>query len=494
MGGTRQAPFMPDSSDGDESILPQWELLPEDSDAARVELGPEAGEDKVREAAMEKAHERWAARQGEVFQVDVQKDLEAADEAASQTAERKVEEGLDKDLDEDTDKDADDDAQLSPEEQAALDEAKELANKAAEGGAIAGAFAWISENVTKVFAWIKEKLGGIFGKLGFKKDKKDKEKEEGQRVERTSRRVSGEDIAALAVDIANDDAPSVELPAGNQNCWGWVQAVYGEVGYDLGSTPRLYRDLTGEGSKFSDFDALKPGDHLIYHNKNSDDENGNHSGIFVRWLGKDARRAEVVNYSGGSNGRVEIDEVAFDQEEIRGVRQPEDEEQEKFQDFEMLDPEAPVFTFPGDVGTRFSSNYGWRIHPIHGDWRFHEGIDFGAPEGTPVICTQDGAEVISSGSYGGAGNMVQLRVPGVGEPKFMHFMKLGAPVGAVLNKGDVIGYVGNTGVSTSAHLHFEIEKDGQTVDPNPYVSEAVRAEELLLREQRQAEYDSSPMM
>lgn len=113
-----------------------------------------------------------------------------------------------------------------------------------------------------------------------------------------------------------------------------------------------------------------------------------------------------------------------------------------------------------------TSPFGWRIHPVFGDRRFHKGVDFGAPEGTPVVAAADGtvADLGRRGNYG-----LYLRLthqPGV-ETAYAHLSRLVQTLkeGQRVHKGQVIGYVGRTGVATGPHLYYEVILAGDKVDP-----------------------------
>ena len=116
------------------------------------------------------------------------------------------------------------------------------------------------------------------------------------------------------------------------------------------------------------------------------------------------------------------------------------------------------------VSGRLSSSYGYRIHPILGGGRLHRGIDIAAPPGTPIQATSDG-RVERAGWDGGYGLMVELD-DGVGiETLYGHMSRLAVAKGEMVHKGDVLGYVGSTGLSTGPHVHYEIRQNGRSIDP-----------------------------
>ncbi len=115
---------------------------------------------------------------------------------------------------------------------------------------------------------------------------------------------------------------------------------------------------------------------------------------------------------------------------------------------------------------RVSSGFGMRRHPILGYSKMHRGIDFAAPTGTPVKASGDGV-VVMAGRNGGYGNYVRIRHTDSFETAYAHlngFAK-GLSDGDAVRQGQIIGYVGSTGLSTGPHLHYEILVDGERIDP-----------------------------
>jgi len=115
------------------------------------------------------------------------------------------------------------------------------------------------------------------------------------------------------------------------------------------------------------------------------------------------------------------------------------------------------------ISSRFSSG---RIHPILRIVRPHYGVDYAAPLGTPVYSIGDG-RIISATSDGGSGNMVKIQHNSVYATAYMHLSRFGTGIspGALVKQGDVIGYVGSSGLSTGPHLDFRFYKNGYPVDP-----------------------------
>lgn len=117
-------------------------------------------------------------------------------------------------------------------------------------------------------------------------------------------------------------------------------------------------------------------------------------------------------------------------------------------------------------GARLSSGFGPRRHPILGFTRMHKGIDFAAPAGTPVFAAGDG-EVEFVGRNRGHGKYVRLRHNAEYGTAYAHLARFGAglKVGGRVSQGQVIGYVGSTGLSTGPHLHYEVLSGGRPVNP-----------------------------
>lgn len=111
-----------------------------------------------------------------------------------------------------------------------------------------------------------------------------------------------------------------------------------------------------------------------------------------------------------------------------------------------------------------TSGYGMRRHPILGYSRMHRGIDFHAPYGSPIYAVTDGV-VEFAGRHGGHGNFVKLGHGGGLETGYAHMSRIAVEPGERVRRGEVIGYVGTTGLSTGPHLHFEVYENGQTVNP-----------------------------
>ncbi|HON42753.1 MAG TPA: peptidoglycan DD-metalloendopeptidase family protein [Bacillota bacterium] len=116
------------------------------------------------------------------------------------------------------------------------------------------------------------------------------------------------------------------------------------------------------------------------------------------------------------------------------------------------------------VGGRISSPFGWRIHPIFRDRRFHSGIDIAIGTGTSVKAVADGY-VLMAGWINGYGNTVILDHGGGLSTLYAHNKSLSTSAGKAVLQGDIICKVGSTGFATGPHLHFEVRQDGSPKDP-----------------------------
>lgn len=123
--------------------------------------------------------------------------------------------------------------------------------------------------------------------------------------------------------------------------------------------------------------------------------------------------------------------------------------------------------WPVDEAT-LTSPFGWRRSPFGRRWKFHSGIDLGAPYGTPIYATNDGL-VTFSGWHSGHGRMVDVDHGNGVMTRYCHASTLLVDAGDVVSVGDMVGLVGSTGMSTGPHLHFEIFFDGEQVDPLDYL-------------------------
>jgi murein DD-endopeptidase MepM/ murein hydrolase activator NlpD len=126
--------------------------------------------------------------------------------------------------------------------------------------------------------------------------------------------------------------------------------------------------------------------------------------------------------------------------------------------------------------TRIASGFGVRIHPIYGIAKMHNGLDFTAPQGTPIYATGDGTITTAAPSTG-AGNHVIINHGYGYETVYMHMVRMKVNNGQKVKRGEVIGWVGSTGASTGPHCHYEVHVNGTPVDPVYFFFNDLNAEQ-----------------
>ncbi|ASZ10048.1 peptidoglycan DD-metalloendopeptidase family protein [Chitinophaga pendula] len=114
---------------------------------------------------------------------------------------------------------------------------------------------------------------------------------------------------------------------------------------------------------------------------------------------------------------------------------------------------------------RIASGFGYRIDPVYKTVKFHAGLDFSAPSGTPIYATGDGTVEEASLSDVGYGNHVVIRHGYGYKTLYGHMLRTKVRTGQAVKRGDVLGWVGSTGKSTGPHCHYEVMKNGEKVDP-----------------------------
>jgi murein DD-endopeptidase MepM/ murein hydrolase activator NlpD len=127
--------------------------------------------------------------------------------------------------------------------------------------------------------------------------------------------------------------------------------------------------------------------------------------------------------------------------------------------------------------SKIASGFGMRIHPIYGIAKMHNGLDFTAPQGTPIYATGNG-QITTAGDGSGAGNHVIINHGYGYETVYMHMVRIKTNVGAKVKRGEIIGWVGSTGASTGPHCHYEVHVNGTPVDPVYFFYNDLNAEEF----------------
>ena len=129
-----------------------------------------------------------------------------------------------------------------------------------------------------------------------------------------------------------------------------------------------------------------------------------------------------------------------------------------------------------DPSTRFSSSYGYRMHPIYKTVKLHAGMDFSGAVGTPIYATGNG-KVVYAEIHQGYGKCVLIDHGFNYQTLYAHMSAYNVKAGQKVKRGDIIGYMGNTGMSTGPHIHYEVKKNGIPVDPINYYFNDLTADE-----------------
>ncbi|HLX90224.1 MAG TPA: M23 family metallopeptidase [Puia sp.] len=118
--------------------------------------------------------------------------------------------------------------------------------------------------------------------------------------------------------------------------------------------------------------------------------------------------------------------------------------------------------------SRIASGFGYRIDPVYKTTKFHAGLDFAAPQGTPIYATANGTVVTAGNTGNGYGNHVVINHGYGYETLYGHMFRVKVRPGERIKRGEIIGWVGSTGKSTGPHCHYEVHRNGDPVDPVYY--------------------------
>jgi len=129
------------------------------------------------------------------------------------------------------------------------------------------------------------------------------------------------------------------------------------------------------------------------------------------------------------------------------------------------------------TGYETNSRFGLRRLSYERRARMHEGLDYAAPAGTPILAAADG-QVIRTGTSRSYGRFVEIQHANGVTSFYAHMSRIGVNQGDVLTAGDSIGAVGSTGRSTGAHLHFEIRRDGQQINPEAFLGRSFALQDV----------------
>ena len=120
---------------------------------------------------------------------------------------------------------------------------------------------------------------------------------------------------------------------------------------------------------------------------------------------------------------------------------------------------------------RYTSGFGYRSDPINGGRRLHKGADWAGPYGTAILATADG-EVVAAGWHSGYGRLIKIRHAYGFETRYAHLARIRVSVGQKVSRGQHIGDMGSSGRSTGTHLHYEVRRNGEAVNPMTYIKAA----------------------
>lgn len=170
--------------------------------------------------------------------------------------------------------------------------------------------------------------------------------------------------------------------------------------------------------------------------------------------------------------RKEAEEKARKEAEAKAKKEAEAKAKKEAEEKAKKEAEkaykASKLLWPAEEGTRISSSYGYRIHPILKVRKFHSGIDIPAPGGSNILAANDGTVITAKWNDSYGYYVIIYHGDGM-STLYAHSKKLLVKVGDKVKRGQTIAYVGTTGSSTGNHLHFEVRIDGNTVNPLDYL-------------------------
>jgi len=137
-----------------------------------------------------------------------------------------------------------------------------------------------------------------------------------------------------------------------------------------------------------------------------------------------------------------------------------------------------------DLKRQVTSGFGWRIHPIYKTQEFHPGLDFPSNQGTPVYATGNGSVEFVNFDNSGYGLHIIINHGFGYRTLYAHLSKVSVRVGEKVKRGQLIGYVGSTGLSTAPHLHYEVIKNNEKVNPINYIFSGISEEEYAILVER----------
>lgn len=164
--------------------------------------------------------------------------------------------------------------------------------------------------------------------------------------------------------------------------------------------------------------------------------------------------------------------IAYQEDSYKGIEKLINNQEAKLASIPAIQPVSNK-----DL-SRVASGYGMRIDPVYGTPRMHKGLDFTAPQGTPIYATGDGTVAVAGYSDGGYGNHVEINHGYGYQTLYGHMVKIKVRDGQRVKRGEVIGWVGSTGKSTGPHCHYEVKINGNHVNPVYFFSNDLTPEEF----------------
>jgi murein DD-endopeptidase MepM/ murein hydrolase activator NlpD len=184
-------------------------------------------------------------------------------------------------------------------------------------------------------------------------------------------------------------------------------------------------------------------------------------------IGADDRFDIILEHRRAETGETETGQLLYaglDRATGKDLQLMQWSQSGKVQWFEAAGVGRTSGTLQRPVPGMVSSNFGLRRHPILGYTRLHKGMDFSAGYGTPILAATDG-RVAAAGWAGGYGRQVRIHHQGGLMTSYSHMSRIVAQPGTMVRQGQVIGYVGSTGLSTGPHLHYELYRNGAPINP-----------------------------
>ncbi|OLQ75419.1 peptidase M23 [Photobacterium proteolyticum] len=142
------------------------------------------------------------------------------------------------------------------------------------------------------------------------------------------------------------------------------------------------------------------------------------------------------------------------------------------------------------INARQSSQFGLRKHPVTGTKRLHRGLDFAVNTGTPIYAPADGVVATVRPNNKGSGNFLRLQHSFGFTSSYSHLQKFAVRSGDFVSKGDLIGYSGNSGLSSGPHLHYEVRFIGRALDPRPFVDWDINNFESIFEKEKKVKWAS----